>query len=144
MHIDTEIRPVIVEIGDKEYPVAPKTVDIAEKLHKAEDAAIKSKKLAYEMWREHLEILLGRTAVKEIFPGGKAENLDRMEAIYTGVMDAFNFNGREQREARTDAAVAEAKAVSDALKPLSDLFTLMGKAQPNEKVVGYPTIKRPE
>jgi len=138
MRIDTEISPVIVEIEDKEYPVAVKTIEIAEKLQKAEDAAVKGKKSEFEMWLAHLEILLGRAAVKELFPKGKAENLDRMEAIYYGVMNAFDYNGREAREARAEETVAEAKAIADALKPLAELMAAVnGKAN-----LQYPTIKR--
>lgn len=138
MRINTEIKPVVVEIDDKEYEVAPKTVEIADKLQRAEDAAIKGKKAQFEMWLAHLEILLGRAAVKELFPGGKGENLDRMEAIYYGVLDAFDYNGRETREARAEATVEEARAISDALKPLADLMAMLGgRADPK-----YPTIKR--
>ena len=42
MHIDTEIRPVIVEIDGKEYDVAPKTVELLEKLRHAEDTTVKA------------------------------------------------------------------------------------------------------
>jgi len=139
MRIDTEISPVIVEIEDKEYPVAVKTIEIAEKLQKAEDAAVKGKKSEFEMWLAHLEILLGRAAVKELFPGGKNENLDRMEAIYYGVLNAFNYNGHEARASRADEAVEEAKAISDALKPLAELMALLGGKSEQPK---YPTIKR--
>jgi hypothetical protein len=138
MRIDIEITPVVVEIDDREYELASKTVDVAEKLQKAEEAAIKAKKPEFTLWLQHLEILLGRAAVKELFPGGKAENIDRMEAIYYGVMNAFDHNGREAREARAEATIEEAKAISGALKPLADLMALMGgRAEPK-----YPTIKR--
>lgn len=138
MRIETEISPVIVEIDDKEYPVAAKTVDVAEKLQKAEESAAKARKPQFELWLQHLEILLGRAAVKELFPGGKSENLDRMEAIYYGVVSAFDYNGREAREARAEETVAEAKAVSDALKPLADLMSMLGDKTEQK----YPTIKR--
>lgn len=143
MRIDTEIRPVVVEIDDKEYPVAAKTVDIAEKLQKAETAAGKVNKLAFVLWREHLEILLGRAAVKELFPGGNAENLDRMEAIYYGVMDAFNYNGREQRDARREASVSEVREIAEALKPVGELLSLL-KGAPAANVSQFPAIKRPQ
>jgi len=139
MRIETEIQPVIVEIEDKEYPVAAKTVDVAEKLKKAEDTAIKEKKPEFSLWLAQLEILLGRAAVKELFPGGKAENLDRMEAIYYGVMAAFDYNGREAREARAEETASSAKDLAEALKPLADLMAMVGgKADPK-----YPTVKRP-
>ena len=139
MRIETEIQPVIVEIEDKEYPVAAKTVDVAEKLHKAEDDAVKGGKPQFELWKAQLEILLGRAAVKELFAGGKTENLDRMEAIYYGVMNAFDYNGREAREARAEETAATAKDLAEALKPLADLLALAnGKPDPK-----YPTVKRP-
>lgn len=143
MHIDTEIHPVVVEIDDREYEVASKTVDIAERLQKAEMSATKSGKLAFELWREHLEILLGRAAVKDLFPNGKNENLDRMEAIYYGVMDAFNFNARDRHEARRKASVSEVEDIADALKPLGELLSLL-KSAPTANVSQFPTIKRPQ
>lgn len=139
MRIETEIQPVIVEIEDKEYPVAAKTAEVAEKLRKADDDAVGAKKPQYEAWKAQLEILLGRAAVKELFPGGKAENLDRMEAIYYGVMAAFDYNGREAREARAEETAATAKDLAEALKPLADLLAMVnGKPDPK-----YPAIKRP-
>lgn len=137
--IDTEIKPVVVVIEDKEYAVTMKTVEAAERLQKAEKAAVDGKQAQFELWKAQLEILLGRPAVRDLFPGGKAENLDRMEAIYYGVMDAFDYNGREAREARAEASTADVKAMAEALKPLADLLTLVNGA-PDQK---YPTIKRP-
>jgi hypothetical protein len=84
-------------------------------------------------------VLLGRAAVKELFPGGKTENLDRMEAIYYGVMNAFDYNGREAREARAEETAATAKDLAEALKPLADLLAL-ANGKPDTK---YPTVKRP-
>ena len=141
MRIDTEIKSVSVEIGDKEYPVAEKTVEVAERLRKAKMDAAKSGKMEYELWREHLEILLGRAAAKELFPAGKTENLDRMELIYYGVMDAFNANGREVRDERVDASLSEAKALAEYLKPVGELVALL-KAEP-AKVSPFPAIRKP-
>ncbi|MEA4899327.1 MAG: hypothetical protein VB115_13955 [Christensenellaceae bacterium] len=140
MRIDPDIKPVVVEIDDKEYAVAAKTVDIAEKLQKAEETAVKTAKPQFELWLQHLEILLGRAAVRELFPGGKNENLDRMEAIYYGVLDAFNYNGREARSARAEDTVTEAKAIAEALKPLGDLMALLGGAGDGK----FPAIRRPK
>ena len=91
MVINTDIRDIIVEIDGAEYPVAAKTIDVAEKLEDANRKYV-GKARQYELWLAHLRILLGAEAVKEIFPGGKKENLDRMEAIYIGCMQAFNYN----------------------------------------------------
>lgn len=138
MRIDTEIRPVIVEIDGKEYNVAPKTVELLEKLRGVEDAAVKAGKMRHEMEMEQLELLLGRQAVRELFSAGKRENVDRVDAIYYGVLDAFDASSRERREARTDAMADEFRAIAEALKPLAEMMALMRNA-PGK----LPAIKRP-
>ena len=138
MRIDTEIRPVIVEIDGKEYDVAPKTVELLEKLRGVEDAAVKSGKMRHEMEMEQLELLLGRQAVRELFSAGKKENVDRVDAIYYGVLDAFDASSRERREARTDAMADEFRAIAETLKPLAEMMALMRNA-PGK----LPAIKRP-
>ena len=138
MRIDTEIRPVIVEIDGKEYDVAPKTVELLEKLRGVEDAAVKGGKMRHEMEMEQLELLLGRQAVRELFSAGKRENVDRVDAIYYGVLDAFDASSRERREARTDAMADEFSAIAEALKPLAEMMALMRNA-PGK----LPAIKRP-
>lgn len=138
MRIDTEIRPVIVEIDGKEYNVAPKTVELLEKLRGVEDAAVKAGKMRHEMEMEQLELLLGRQAVRELFSAGKKENVDRVDAIYYGVLDAFDASSRERREARTDAMADEFRAIAETLKPLAEMMALMRNA-PGK----LPAIKRP-
>lgn len=138
MRIDTEIRPVIVEIDGKEYDVAPKTVELLEKLRGVEDAAVKAGKMRHEMEMEQLELLLGRQAVRELFSAGKKENIDRVDAIYYGVLEAFDASSRERREARTDAMADEFSAIAEALNPLAEMMALMRNA-PGK----FPAIKRP-
>lgn len=138
MRIDTEIRPVIVDIDGKEYDVAPKTVELLEKLRGVEDAAVKAGKMRHEMEMEQLELLLGRQAVRELFNAGKNENVDRVDAIYYGVLEAFDASSRERREARTDAMADEFSAIAEALKPLAEMMALMRNA-PGK----LPAIKRP-
>ena len=138
MRIDTEIRPVIVEIDGKEYDVAPKTVELLEKLRHAEDTAVKAGKMRYEMEIEQLEILLGRQAVRELFSAGKRENVDRVDAIYYGVLDAFDASSRERREARTDAMADEFRAMAEALKPMAEMMALI-RNNPGK----FPGIQRP-
>ena len=138
MRIDTEIRPVIVEIDGKEHNVAPKTVELLEKLRGVEDAAVKAGKMRHEMEMEQLELLLGRQAVRGLFKAGKNENVDRVDAIYYGVLEAFDASSRERREARTDAMADEFRAIAEALKPLAEMMALM------RNVPGkLPAIKRP-
>ena len=138
MRIDTEIRPVIVEIDGKEYDVAPKTVELLEKLRGVEDAAVKAGRMRHEMEIEQLELLLGRQAVRELFKAGKNENVDRVDAIYYGVLEAFDASSRERREARTDAMADEFRAIAETLQPLAEMMALMRNA-PGK----LPAIKRP-
>lgn len=138
MRIDTEIRPVIVDIDGKEYNVAPKTVELLEKLRGVEDAAVKAGKMRHEMEIEQLELLLGRQAVRGLFKAGKNENVDRVDAIYYGVLEAFDASSRERREARTDAMAEELRAIADALKPVTDMMALT-RNNPGS----FPGIKRP-
>lgn len=135
MSIDTTVKRVAVEIEGNRYEVAPKTVAVAERLRKAAESA-EGAKAQYQLWLDQLGILLGKTALKRLFPAGKNENLDRMELIYLGVIDAFDAGGREAREAR-DARVAQAvEAMQKQLEPLRALLdTVNGK---------YGMIGRPD
>ena len=99
-YIDTGVEAVAVEIEDEVYPVAEKTVEIAEKLAEA------AKKCAgmpeYKLWMAELEVLLGKSAMRELFTGGKKENIDRIHRIHTGVMQAFDYNAQALQEEETE------------------------------------------
>ena len=117
MRIDTDIPEIIVEIEDKEYPVAARTVTVCEKLLAAEKANVGQP--AYKLWREELEILLGREACRELFRDGKAENVDRLQLIYAGVAGAFNHTANE---IETRSQEQKLEAMSEALRPLNELL----------------------
>lgn len=134
MRIDADIREVSVEIDGNTYPVAAKTVAVAEKLKKAQEIS-EGAKPQYELWLSHLEILLGAKAVRALFPDGRNENLDRMEAIYYGVMDAFDVNGRELRAARSDRLTDQAAELADALEPVTRLLALLEARQAEKKLI---------
>ena len=126
--IDTEVPEIIVEIDDKEYPVAPRTVEIMEKLAEAERANMG--KPIYKLWRAELEILLGKTACRELFTAGRLENVDRIQMIYAGVARAFQH---------TDDAVTAAtrekdlEAVATALAPINELLRHVRALEKSEK-----------
>lgn len=111
--IETGIEAVAVEIEDKEYPVAEKTVEIAEKLAEA------AKKCAgmpeYKLWLAELEVLLGKGAMRELFTGGKKENIDRIHRIHSGVMRAFDYNAQALQE-------EEAERQRELLAPITELL----------------------
>ncbi|MEG1516424.1 MAG: hypothetical protein RSD95_16165 [Clostridia bacterium] len=135
MQIDTQVKRVTVEIEGNHYEVEPKTVAVAQRLQKAAQSA-EGVKAQYQLWIDHLTILLGKAAVKRLFPAGKSENLDRMEMIYTGVMEAFNDGAREARDARNARVMT---AVEDMKKQLAPMCELLSEL--SEK---YRLIERPE
>ena len=139
MTIDTHIDAVVVEIEDNEYPVAEKTIDTLKRLREAEKAAVDAQKTPAEMHVALLEVMLGKQATKKLFPKGTKENADRIEAIYTGVLEAFDYNAARARAARTDAVTAEMRALMDELKPLREMLTLMrGAPSGNHPVIPKP------
>ena len=60
IRIDTDVSEVIVEIEEKEYALAPRTVEVMEKLQEAERSNMG--KPVYKLWLAELEILLGKEA----------------------------------------------------------------------------------
>lgn len=115
--IDTDVPEIIVEIEGGEYNVAPRTVEIMEKLADAEKA--NAGKPAYKLWLAELEILLGKEGCKKLFVSGKKENVDRIQMIYVGVARAFRY-----MDDATTAAIRErdAEAVATALAPLNEML----------------------
>ena len=132
MRIDVDIKQITVEIGDKEYPVAEKTVDVAERLRKADESAVGTVK-QYESWLTQLEILLGKAAVKELFPDIRITNLDRIEAIYYGVLKAFDYNAEQLREEREADQMRKIKEYSETLAPFAAAMDKYPRVQPKGK-----------
>lgn len=117
MRIDTEVPTMTVEIEDKDYEVAPRTVEIAEKLADVEKAS--QGKPLYRLWLAELEILLGKDACRELFVGGKNENIDRLQRIFAGVSRAFLFTAEELE---AEAGERRLEALSAALAPVNELL----------------------
>lgn len=117
MRIDTEVPEVIVEIDDKEYALAPRSIDVIDRLEEAGRA--NTGKPAYKLWLAELEIVLGKAACKELFPDGKAENVDRLQMIYAGVSRAFNHRADEIASSDQERQL---EAVATALGPLNELL----------------------
>lgn len=120
MRINTEIDTIIVEIEGEEYLVADKTVAVADALEAAAKKCVG--KPEYMLWKAQLEVLLGKDAVKRLFSSGQNENIDRMERIYQGVLQAFDTNSTapamEQINDRADKLVE----LSRSLVPLTELL----------------------
>lgn len=124
MRIDTDVDRVLVEIEGAEYEVAPKTVAVADALIDA--AARCDGKPEYKQYLADLEVLLGADAVRRLFPDGKRENIDRMQRIHAGVLDAFEYNSRTVQE-------QAAQRQREALEPMSDFLRQLAQALNAEK-----------
>lgn len=122
IHIDTEVRDVILEIDDGEFELAPRTVETMEKLAEAERS---NKETPYKMWLAQMEILLGKTAVKKLFPNGKKENLDRMQLIYVQVARAFMHVDEQLASSTQDQKLERAV---EKLAPITDLLKNYARA----------------
>jgi hypothetical protein len=114
--IDTYINEMSVEIDEKVYAVAAKTIETAEKLMDA--AKRMDGQPEYKLWLAEMEVLLGKAAVKEIFPNGRKENLDRMYRIYCGVIEAFEYNAEQVNSEKLEAQQDKIAGVTDMLKQL--------------------------
>ena len=77
MHIDTQTTPMRVEIEGREYPLAPRTARLAEKLRRVEEAGLREGRPHHKVEMSQLSLLLGRRAARELFPRGGGEDLDR-------------------------------------------------------------------
>lgn len=117
IRIDTDVPEIIVEIEDRDYPLAPRTVEIMDRLAEAERANMG--KPVYKLWLAELEILLGKEACRKLFNAGRLENVDRLQMIYAGVARAF-----QHTEEAVTAATREkdAEAVATALAPLNEML----------------------
>ena len=62
MHIDTQTTPVCVEIEGREYPLAPRTARLMEKLRRAEAAGLREGRPHHRVEMAQLSLLLGRQA----------------------------------------------------------------------------------
>ncbi len=111
MKVDLSLamRDVSVEIDGMEFPVAKRTVRTDRQLTKlleryqAEKDTIKP----YEMWLEAIGILLGEDVRAMLFAAGEDENLDRMEAIYWGVLRAYSRNRMDMEQERNSRQVEQ-------------------------------------
>lgn len=111
---------IAVEIESGHYTLPPKTVKICRRLKKARDDSVGEP--TYKSWIKQLEILLGREAVEKLFPSGDDENLDRMELIYIGVMNAFDTTVNARREDRNARVAREIADMELKLRPLRELI----------------------
>lgn len=133
-YINTEIKEITVEIEDKEYAVAEKTVEVADQLITAQ------KKFAgepqYKLWMAELEILIGKPAVKELFTSGKRENIDRIQRIHSGVLRAFEYNSDEIQDEQLSRQ-------REQIASLTELFRQITAFSKADGTKAKPVVHRP-
>lgn len=145
MRIDTEINDITLEIDDNEYALAPRTIELCDKLAQLE------KKLEgqplYRLWLAELELLLGKAAIKQIFPNGQRENVDRIYAIYRGAARAFRYNSdamdsdaRADELERYDGAIERVERVGNAI---GEINTLLARQSAQPERGGVKEIHKP-
>ena len=122
MRIDTDIERMSVEIEDEVYEVAEKTVAVADALIAA--AEKNADKPNYKIWMADLEVLLGKDAVRKLFPGGKNENIDRMQRIHAGVLDAFDYNARAMQDAQVERQREMLEPVNDFMRRTAQVLKM--------------------
>ena len=130
MQINTDIERVVVEIDGAEYEVAEKTAAVADKLIEARVKC--AGRAEYHLWLAELEILLGKTACRELFRAGAGENLDRMERIHAGVIEAFERNHDELAAQKADRV---AEQMAKLFAPLNEFLRRSGAQSQGGKVV---------
>lgn len=122
MRIDTDIERMSVEIEGEEYEVAEKTVAVADALIAA--AEKNADKPNYKIWMADLEVLLGKDTVRKLFPGGKNENLDRMQRIHAGVLEAFDYNSRAMQDAQVERQREMLEPVNDFMRRTAQVLKM--------------------
>lgn len=140
IRIDTTIEPRKVEIDDREYTVAPRTIKVCDQLLDIEKAHVG--KPAYRLKLAELRVLLGDAAHRQLFKGKDGENVDRIDMIYRAVSRAFT-----QNEEDLDAQDAEDKAqtLASSLAPLNELLrnlNAVNRRDEGEKPRQIPMIHR--
>lgn len=130
MTIETNVEQINVEIDGVEYPLTPHTIETNEKLIEA--AKKNEGKPLYCRWLAEMEIVLGKTALKKIFPNGKRENIDRMRMIYNGVV--FAFKTYENSQAEEDASRRREEYTLQ-VEPLLNLINSLNKIEKNANAV---------
>lgn len=123
--IDVKIEKAVVSINGKEYAVAERAVPLERKLM---DIQTKEKNggyvFAFEIWADTIEILLGEEAKNELFPDMETANVDFMERVFHGVLEAYKKPSETYKESTTKqkatAATSEIRKMVQEISPLMD------------------------
>ena len=117
IRIDTTIEPRKIEIDEREYTVAPRTIEVCDRLLDAGKAH--TGKPDYRLKLAELKILLGDAAYRELFPRRDKENVDRIDMIYKAVSRAFS---QTEEELNAQDMERKAEALANALTPVNEMM----------------------
>lgn len=136
MNITYEPKEIIVEIEGNEYVVAPRTEALEAKLREHDDNL--DKNTQYENDISMVQLLLGKEAVKKLFPNGTKEDLDRLYVYANAVKSAYfaNYNQlkEEIEEKDLEPVMDKLAKLSAQLKPIAEVGKLQnGKVLRNAK-----------
>ncbi|MBQ6594874.1 MAG: hypothetical protein IJH78_04355 [Clostridia bacterium] len=122
IRIESAPARIRVEIDGREYPVAERTPKTERRLARATrigDPARRKRRL--------LRVLLGRRAARELLPGKRRRDLDRLDLLAAGVLDAYRENRRRLRARRLEKAALELQA---ALAPIDRTLDRLERLRP--------------
>lgn len=120
MNIDTDVRKVIVTIDGVDYPVRERTEETEELLREHDRKAATATR--YESDINLIEILLGKDAVKALFPGGKKENLLRLHKVAKGVAEAYEYEMNEMEKEELERQLMQWDEIGTRTKPVIELL----------------------
>lgn len=120
LDISYDPKTINVIIDGKEYKVADRTDETNAELE-AHDAKLESMS-QYEANYSIVEILLGKDAAKKVFPGGKKENLTRMYVIAKRLLEAYQAEYEEIKEAEYEEAMSRMDKMAERSKPVIEII----------------------
>ncbi len=110
-----DIKKIVVEINGSRYEVSARTLAKEKELADINENA--SHNTVYEHEKLMITAMIGTDAYDKIFPVEEEINMDFMDAVYYGLVDAYTQNEQERKK-RDEAE--KAKELARQLKPLTD------------------------
>lgn len=126
-----EEKKYALEIDGKRYEIFPRTAE-REKRLKEHDSNIGNMS-EFEANMQLLEILLGRSAVYEIFNEGENTSLDKLEAVTACALELYMAEHKRIREEKLEKRLSEVepllKQVQEASRAVSDIASKTKEAE---------------
>lgn len=136
----TGIKEIYVEIDEKEYKLAEKTVATVNELlgvYRRNEGQPE-----YKLWLEEMRVILGEKAAAELFSMGRNENVDRLHRIRTGVMRAFDANAEETMQEEMESGLEQMNRATAALTAIVDKIEKIAKLDDGPRSEAKGVIRR--